>query len=135
MTGSDLILHSLEKAVASLREVLSIEKTPVVRDAAIQRFEYTYELCWKFLRRWLELEGHPEVARFPLKELFRLGAERGLVADPEAWFRYQQARNLTVHTYDEARAEAVYRVLGDFLVDADRLLAELERRVSGGSHA
>ena len=135
MTGSDLILHSLETAVESLREVLSLEKNPVVRDAAIQRFEYTYDLCWKFLRRWLELEGHPEVTRFTLKELFRLGAERGLVASPESWFRYQQARNLTVHAYDERRAEEVYAVLGGFLADADRLLAELKRRASGGPRA
>lgn len=48
---------SLSKAIASLAKALQAAKLrpkdEFVRDASIQRFEYTYELCIKSLRRQL----------------------------------------------------------------------------------
>ena len=41
-------LHDAESALARLGEVLAIEApTDVERDAAIQRFEFTFEAVWK----------------------------------------------------------------------------------------
>jgi len=61
-----LILTPLTKAVASLELALVQPKNEFVRDAVIQRFEYTYELCWKMLRRYLISDiGVEEVNRLP----------------------------------------------------------------------
>ena len=53
-----LDFRSLQMATASLAEALAVAKVRsddmFVRDASIQRFEYTYELCVKSLRRQLE---------------------------------------------------------------------------------
>jgi hypothetical protein len=52
-----------------------------LRDATIQRFEYTYELAWKMLERHLEAVV-PDPARIDtlsFRELMREGAERGLI--------------------------------------------------------
>ena len=53
-----LDFHSLQMATASLAEALDVAKVRsddmFVRDASIQRFEYTNELCVKSLRRQLE---------------------------------------------------------------------------------
>ena len=53
-----LDFRSLQMATASLAEALDAAKTRsddmFVRDASIQRFEYTYELCVKSLRHQLE---------------------------------------------------------------------------------
>ena len=50
-----LDFRSLQLATASLAEALEAAKLrpddAFVRDASIQRFEYTYELCVKSLRR------------------------------------------------------------------------------------
>jgi len=54
--------------------------------------------------------------------------ERGMIADPLAWFEYRQKRNLTTHTYDEAVAQDVYRAAVDFASDAQALLAVLLER-------
>jgi hypothetical protein len=35
------------QALGTLAEVLAMEKTRIVRDASIQRFEYTFEAMWK----------------------------------------------------------------------------------------
>lgn len=129
MTTKKLVLLSLEKAVVSLDEVLGIDKTVIVRDATIQRFEYTYELCWKMMKRFLVMdEGREKVESLHRKDLFRLAAEKGLIGDAAAWFDFHQARNETSHTSEEERAEQVYEVARRFAPAARALLRELERR-------
>ena len=41
------------KALLVLDEALAMPKNPIVRDSAIQRFEISFELCWKFLKAYL----------------------------------------------------------------------------------
>ncbi len=124
-----IVLTPLKKAVASLKVALAQPKDEFVRDAVIQRFEYTYELAWKMLKRYLdESEGAAAVDPLSRKDLFRLGGERGIVGNVEAWLVYHRARNETSHVYDESKAEQVYDIARQFAVDAEKLLAELERR-------
>ncbi|MBT6391338.1 MAG: nucleotidyltransferase, partial [Candidatus Marinimicrobia bacterium] len=47
-------LQSLNRAIKQLEKVLKEEKSEFIRDAAIQRFEFTYELLWKTLKTHLE---------------------------------------------------------------------------------
>jgi len=102
----------------------------MLRDSVIQRFEYTYELCWKMLKRRLKLDApSPEaIDEMSFREMFREGAERGLIADPVAWFHYREKRNLTSRTYDEKVALDVYQAALAFLTDAESLLAALKNR-------
>lgn len=124
-----IVLTPLRKALISLKTAIVQPKDEFVRDAAIQRFEYTYELAWKMLKRHLdESEGAATVDPLSRKDLFRLGGERGIVENVEAWFAYHRARNETSHTYDENKAEQVYEVARQFAGDAEKLLQELERR-------
>lgn len=121
-----LDLSSLRLAVHSLGAALAQKKDEFIRDSVIQRFEYTYELCWKFLARHLEQElGASAVDRFSRRDLFRAGAEKGLLRDASAWFQYHTARNLTSHTYNVSVAEDVYAVTQPFLEDAEFLLRQL----------
>lgn len=124
-----IILSPLQKALFSLQAALAQPKNEFVRDAAIQRFEYTYELSWKMLKRHLdESEGATAVDPLSRKDLFRLGGERGIVENVEAWLAYHRARNETSNTYDENKAEQVYAVARQFAGDAEKLLRELEWR-------
>ena len=116
------------RALVTLDEVLAMTRdTDIVRDAAIQRFEYTYELCWKMLKRRLEEDAATpaEIDRMSFRELLREGAARGLVADPSVWMRYRELRNLTAHTYDEAKADQVRQAIPAFQRDAAALLAAM----------
>jgi len=133
MTQS-LDLTPLKKALGSL--LLAIERTErersddMLRDSVIQRFEYTYELCWKMLKRRLEMDvPSPEfIDGMSFREMIREGAERGMIDNPLAWFEYRQKRNLTTHTYDEAVAKDVYLAAVAFASDAEALLAALMQR-------
>jgi nucleotidyltransferase substrate binding protein (TIGR01987 family) len=99
-----------------------------IRSGVIQHFEFTYELCWKFIQRWLNLNHPGEDASLPRsrKDLYRLAARHGLIADPSPWFEFGDARNLTAHTYDRAKAALVHQVAAKFLPEAQKLLAQLE---------
>lgn len=124
--------YPLEKAINSLKRALDraigAPGDEELRDACIQRFEYTFELCWKMLKRQLEQElANPaEVDGYSYRHLFRIGAERGLVQDVEAWFDYRERRNITSHTYDEAKAARVFEALPAFAAHAEALLARLQ---------
>jgi nucleotidyltransferase substrate binding protein (TIGR01987 family) len=101
------------------------------RAAAIQAFEYTFELSRKMLQRRLkEILSAAEVERLSYRDLMRIGAEKGFIDDPEPWFRFRDLRNITSHTYDEAKAEQIAAVLPEFLNKARFLLRELERSSS-----
>ena len=125
-----LELSSLEKALDSLKRVLLLEKDDVVRDSAIQRFKYTYELSIKMLRRKLEdmAESSIEIEQMGFKPLIRTGAEKGLIDDPVAWFGFREKRNITSHTYDEEKAELVYAILPSFADSASFVLNALKER-------
>ena len=128
----NLNISSLEKAIASLEKaILRAKKNPVdeeVRDSVIQRFEYTYELCWKMLRRRLELDSPSPttISSLGFKDLIREGAQFGLIQNPEAWFEYRRQRNITSHTYHEEKAISVYQTALVFLEDAQKLLSALQ---------
>lgn len=136
-----LDLSSLKKAVSALSSVLARSDdadfmsrlddvaASAIKAGVIQHFEFTYELCWKFIKRWLETNISPAIADgVTRRELFRLAAENRLIDDVEQWMRYHAARNLTSHTYEPEIAERVYNTAHDFAPDAARLLAALEAR-------
>jgi len=111
MSAKDL-LKTFEQALARLEQVMNEPKTSIVRDAAIQRFEFMFELAWKATQRFLRDEGI--VWRSPkgcLQEAFSLG----VVADSPLWIRMIEDRNLTVHTYSERTAEVIFSHLKEYL--------------------
>lgn len=125
MDTADIKLDELKRAVTRLKEALGVAKNDIVRDSVIQRFEFTVELSWKALHRFLRASGISE-ALTP-KNTFREGAKLGLVSDPEAWLRFVDARNLSSQTYKEELAEQVYGQAQAIVPFVEELLLRLER--------
>jgi nucleotidyltransferase substrate binding protein (TIGR01987 family) len=129
-----LDLTSLDSALTSLRHALVRAQTSPddleLRDACIQRFEYTFELCWKMLKRQLEQEmpSPAEIDGYSYKQLFRVGGERGLIDDVEAWFDYRDKRNITSHAYDADKAADIFMTLPAFSSHAGELFKRLATR-------
>ena len=59
----------LRQTLATLNQVLALEKTDIIRDATIKRFEYCFELGWKSAKILLDKKFGVEV--FSPKEVFR----------------------------------------------------------------
>ena len=131
----NLDLTTLKKAISSLEEAIHYAlhlpsgiRMDIVRDSIIQRFEYTYELTWKILQRWIKLNVTPEDAEpRTKKDLFRLAAKKQMISDSTLWFEFAEARNHTAHTYNEKNAEYVYNVAIKFLPAVKALYHELEQ--------
>lgn len=120
-----------ENALRSLEEALKQEKTVWIRDATIQRFEYTFELAIRMMKRYFQEKGLEEVNvdSFTYRDLCRMAAEAELITEPVAWFDYREKRNVSSHAYDEEKAEAIYAAAKRFLPDAQRLLEALKRKI------
>lgn len=119
---------SLDSALQrSVREPQDLE----VRDACIQRFEYTFELSIKVIKRYLEQEMpiSEKIDLLNYRDLIRIAFESGLIEQVEQWFQYREARNQTSHTYDETKAHSVYGILPDFITSAKFLLVQLNQRL------
>jgi nucleotidyltransferase substrate binding protein (TIGR01987 family) len=104
-----------------------------VRDGLIERFEFTYELSHRMLRRYLkETAAAPdEVERMPFADLIRTGNANGLLRGgwPD-WRRFREMRAPTSHTYDADAAASVVAAIPAFLEEAEHLCAELHRRLA-----
>ena len=132
-----LDLTSFCHALASLQRAVNRWQGAAVqdeelRDACIQRFEYTFELSWKMLKRRLELDlpDSQSVDAMSFRELMRSGGERGLLQDVDAWMVFRDKRNITSHTYNALKAADVAAVIPTFVQHAVALLAQLQARSS-----
>jgi nucleotidyltransferase substrate binding protein (TIGR01987 family) len=124
MNKEEIQLHELKKALNRLSEALALPKNDIVRDSVIQRFEFTVELSWKALQKFLKASGISE--GLTPKNVFREAAKLNLVNDPEAWIKFIDDRNLSSHTYRESIAEKVYATAQKLPPFAEALLKALE---------
>ena len=124
-------ITAMEKAAAVYDSVdkNNVDLVETVRAGVVQSFEFTYELCWKFIKRWLEANyGSSQIDGISRQELFRQAAESKIISNVERWMDYHKARNRTSHIYDLAISIEVFEVAKLFLNDAICLLTELEKR-------
>lgn len=136
MTEPKLDIRSLEKAIDRLAEGLARYQRDTtdtqIRDGLIQRFEFTYEISHKMLKRYLEATSASpdQYDAMPFADLIRSGNEQGLLlSDWPRWRTYREMRATTSHTYDEAVALAVVAGIPDFLKEAVFLRDQLRARL------
>ena len=104
-----------------------------LRAAAIQSFEFTYELSLRMMRRVLIERSLAAdlVQDLSFNDLLRAGAAAGLLEDQQAWRRWRAIRNATSHTYDESKAQEVVESLNTFKADALALMQATATASSG----
>jgi len=132
-----LDITSLDNAVQRLREGLSRHQSEPadeqLRDGLIQRFEFTYELSHRTLKRFLK-EGAAspdDIEQMAFADLIRTANAQGLLrGDWPAWRAFRQMRARTSHTYNATAAEQVVAAIPGFLQEAEHLVAELRRRLA-----
>ena len=108
-------LSLTQKALDAFKQILTMTPNPIVRDAAIQRFEFTFEATWKLAQLYLRENEGLEV-NSP-KSVFRHCFQVGLLPDEKQtafMLKMVDDRNLTVHTYNEQLAEQIYSNLNNY---------------------
>jgi nucleotidyltransferase substrate binding protein (TIGR01987 family) len=104
-----------------------------LRDGLIQRFEFTYELCHRILRRFIRQgsASPDEVDRMSFQDLIRTANQQGLLlGDWPAWRRYRDQRARTSHIYHADVAREVAAAIPAFLAEAEFLRDELRKRLA-----
>lgn len=98
-------------ALDTLDELAGLEPGKILRDASIQRFEYSFEAAWKAAQAVL-LDRFGVQAGSP-KPVIRASFENGILDEPETRLALAMVdhRNLTSHTYNEALADEIFAAL------------------------
>lgn len=130
-----LELNSFKKAIDSfdlaIKEYEKDETNLFVRDSVIQRFEFVFEISFKYIKRFLEQtsENPNEIDMLSYKELICLAFEKGLLLNGyEKWLVFRQYRNESSHTYDEQKSIKVVAIRFEFFEEASYLLKKITER-------
>ncbi len=93
--------NALDKFVNIVERKAEFEEegfADVYLDIVVKRFEFTYEMAWKALKRNLSFLGvEAKSPRMVFKEAFL----QNLIEDEEVWLSMIEQRNLSSHIYDE----------------------------------
>ena len=118
-----------QRALTSLEELVSKysenQSDVILRDALIQRFEYSTEAFWKYLKAYLQNE-HNLSANSP-REVIRTGLSAKLYSEKTSQELLQMLddRNLTSHTYVEELAESIAHRIPDYSKNMNAVMAQL----------
>lgn len=129
----NLDFTALENSLQRLGEVVEIyKKNPqdtIVRDSLIQRFEFTYSITLKTLRKYFIERAFivNDVNKLSFNEMVRTAMQLNLLkSDLAKWTEFREMRNLTSHTYNENVALKVSGIIPDFYEEITYLLKELK---------
>jgi nucleotidyltransferase substrate binding protein (TIGR01987 family) len=123
-------LEEAVKALSTFEKIVGLpEPTDIERDAAIQRFEYSFEMVWKAAQAYLIDQGLTDVVspRSAIRASFKVGMFNEETA--EKIMRLVDDRNLTVHTYKEEFAVKLYRHLAGHAALLRMWLSEIQKRI------
>jgi nucleotidyltransferase substrate binding protein (TIGR01987 family) len=118
-----------QRALSSLEELVSKysenQTDVILRDALIQRFEYSTEAFWKYLKAYLQTE-HNLSANSP-REVIRTGLTAKLYSEETSQELLQMLddRNLTSHTYVEELAESIACRIPDYSKNMSEVMIQL----------
>lgn len=131
-------ISALENAHKRLCDVLKIfvenENDDIVRDSVIQRFEFTYSIALKTLKKYFEGVAFvmEDVQQMTFNQVIRVANQLDLLHfELDKWTEFRQMRNLTSHTYDEEVARKVVAVVPDFCEEVGYLLKQLRSKING----
>ena len=135
MASGKLDFTSLRSTLSRLAEGYKRYQSDVsdiqIRDGLIQRYEFTYEISHKMLKRHLEMtSANPEAFdALPFADLIRTANEQSLLkSDWSAWKVFRERRAKTSHTYDEDIAQTVVKIIPAFIDEIEFLVRKFDQR-------
>lgn len=125
MTKLESLKKDFLRSQSRFEEILKKKKTIIIRDSALKRFEFTFDLAWKLLRA--ALEEQKGVSCASPKDCVREAFRQGLIEYNEVWIKMPDWRNKTVHEYSEAYADKIYAKLPGVLKAFQKLTKALKK--------
>ena len=132
MTTGKLDFTSLRNALARLKEGDARYESDVsdiqIWDGLIQRYEFTYEISHKMLKRHLEMtSANPEAFdALPFADLIRTGNEQSLLkSDWTAWKVFREMRALANNALEDQAALEIVKVIPIFIEEIQFFIRQL----------
>lgn len=114
-------------ATCQSRAELSSLDRDAIRESVIQRFEVTYDVLWKSIKRHMAVSlGLPDIPNSP-KPILRLAFENGILSrDIAFWLTIADARVATSHDYSSIKADTCIELIPAFLDAIQDVMRTLE---------
>ena len=124
-------LYNFTKALKKFSLVVGREKeyqekgfSDIYLDLVVKRFEFTYEMSWKAVKRVLDYLG---IECFNPRSCFKEAYAQGIIKEELIWLEMIEMRNLSSHVYDEEEIKEILERVADFK-DA---FGELKKNIKG----
>ena len=107
--------YNLGNTINRLKDVLEhpqLDEIDYIRDAAIQRFEFTIELFWKVLKKILAYE---KVECSTPRDVLSKAYQYNLIDREDIWLAMLDDRNNTSHAYKEEQAKIIFDHIKTYL--------------------
>ena len=92
-------------------------------DLVVKRFEFTFEMSWKAIKRYLDFTGL--VCTNP-RSCFKEGFTQGLIENEVLWLDMIEMRNRSSHIYNEAEIKGILDKLEDYVFGFKQLFDKLQ---------
>jgi len=128
MSNQSNLSDALDRLEEALQEPLS---NPLSIDGTTQRFEFTFELCWKWMKKLL-LEKEGVDAASPKQVLQKAFLLKWIELDNEKlWLAMLNDRNLTSHTYKKEIAKEIYNSIQLYYPEMRKIFNKLKEHYDG----
>lgn len=121
-----LLKRNFDDVLSRWGEVLELAPNDLVRDAAILRFELSFEVTWKLLQLLVREQGFE--ANSP-RQAFQQAFTIGWIRDEQVWADILRSRNTAVHVYRQEYAEALYNELPRYYLAFQELQTALRAEI------
>ena len=121
--------ETFKKAFSKLKEFIETDNGSEKDKAAIiHAYEYTFELWWKSLQRYLQ--DFETITEFGPGSTIRNAFQYGLIEDGQDYMDLLKDRNLIAHTYKENIATEIYqRILEKHINTLEKFIKNFDKRI------
>ncbi|MDD2558896.1 MAG: HI0074 family nucleotidyltransferase substrate-binding subunit [Desulfuromonadaceae bacterium] len=116
-----------EKVVEGREQFVADGYGDIYLDLAVKRFEFTFEMSWKALKRYLDYTGI--VCKNP-RSCFQEAYAQGLLENETVWLNMIEMRNSSSHIYNEQEIRGILDKLKECSAAFGQLKERLEEQLS-----
>jgi len=124
-------LYNFNNALIKFTSALNIQNEliedgfeDIVLDLIVKRFEFTYEMSWKALKRYLDFLGIE--AKSP-RGVFKEAYAQGILEEERVWLDMLEQRNISSHIYDEFEIREILTKVDKFQKAFKNLKDKIDR--------
>lgn len=118
-----------KKAYLKLKEFIDTDNgSEKDRAAIIHAYEYTFELWWKSLQKYLQYSEM--VTEFGPRDTIRTSFQYGIIEEGQDYMDLLRDRNLIAHTYKENIAIEIYeRIINKHINTLSKFIEKFDNKI------